>query len=50
LKPNDDNGRLPASQRPFRVLLLSGEPDLMWDLDLYARLDLADAWAILACA
>ncbi len=23
------------------------EPDLMWDLDLYARLDLADAWAIL---
>jgi hypothetical protein len=24
-----------------------GAPDLMWDLDLYARLDLADAWAIL---
>jgi hypothetical protein len=24
------------------------EPDLMWDLDLYARLDLADAWAIVA--
>ena len=23
------------------------EPDLMWDLDLYARLDLADAWAVL---
>jgi hypothetical protein len=23
------------------------EPDLMWDLDLYARLDLADAWAII---
>jgi hypothetical protein len=23
------------------------EPDLMWDLNLYARLDLADAWAIL---
>ena len=23
------------------------EPDLLWDLDLYARLDLADAWAIL---
>jgi len=23
-----------------------GQPDLMWDLDLYARLDLADAWAI----
>ncbi|MEZ4409181.1 MAG: NAD(P)H-dependent oxidoreductase [Polyangiales bacterium] len=22
------------------------EPDLMWDLDLYARLDLADAWVI----
>ena len=22
-------------------------PDLMWDLDLYARLDLADAWAII---
>ncbi|MGI8525487.1 MAG: NAD(P)H-dependent oxidoreductase [Pseudolabrys sp.] len=24
------------------------EPDLMWDLDMYARLDLADAWAIVA--
>jgi len=24
------------------------EPDLMWDLDLYARLDAADAWAIIA--
>ena len=23
------------------------EPDLMWNLDLYARLDLADAWAIM---
>ncbi len=23
------------------------EPDLMWDVDMYARLDLADAWAIL---
>jgi multimeric flavodoxin WrbA len=23
------------------------EPDLMWDLDLYARLDEADAWAII---
>lgn len=23
------------------------EPDLMWDLDLYTRLDLADAWAII---
>ena len=23
----------------------SKEPDLLWDLDLYARLDLADAWA-----
>jgi multimeric flavodoxin WrbA len=23
------------------------EPDLMWDLDLYGRLDLADAWAII---
>ena len=22
------------------------EPDLMWDLDLYARLDLADAWLV----
>jgi hypothetical protein len=22
------------------------EPDLMWDLDLYARLDMADAWAL----
>src|SRR4051794_33649322 len=26
----------------------SAEPDLMWNLDLYARLDLADAWAIIA--
>ncbi len=25
----------------------SKEPDLMWDLDLYARLDLADAWGII---
>lgn len=24
------------------------EPDLMWDLDLYSRLDLADAWAFVA--
>lgn len=24
-----------------------GQPDLMWELDLYARLDLADAWAII---
>lgn len=24
------------------------EPDLMWNLDLYARFDLADAWAIIA--
>lgn len=23
------------------------EPDLMWDMDLYARLDMADAWAII---
>ena len=23
------------------------EPDLMWDLDIYARLDMADAWAII---
>ncbi len=120
MKPNDENGKLPPDQRPFRVLILSGsdrrqyncpgvdsksralmlrmaerlpqeweidyedlgnvfarariqscnacvstsmalccwpcncyeknnkaEPDLMWDLDLYARLDLADAWAII---
>jgi hypothetical protein len=120
MKPNDDNGRLPASERPLRVLVVSGsdrrqyncpgvdsksralmfrmadrlpqdweidledlgnvygrariqscngcvstsmalccwpcncyepdnkdEPDLMWDLDLYARLDLADAWAVI---
>lgn len=119
MKPNDENGKLPPEQRPFRVLIISGsnrrqyncpgvdsksrslmlrmaeqlpqeweidyedlgnvftrskiqscnacastsmalcvypcncyepnnklEPDLMWDLDLYARLDLADAWAI----
>jgi len=121
MKPNDKNGNLPTTERPFRVLILSGsnrrqyncpgvdskartlmlraaerlpqeweidyedlgnvygrakiqscnacvstsmalcvwpcncyekaseaEPDLMWDLDLYARLDLADAWAIIA--
>jgi hypothetical protein len=121
MKPNDDNGKLPPSERPIRVLILSGsdrreyncpgvdsksralmlrmaerlpqdweidledlgnvynrariqscnacvstsmalcvwpcncyekgnkdEPDLMWDLDLYARLDLADAWAVIA--
>ena len=120
MKPNDESGRLPTDQRPFRVLILAGsdrreyncpgvdskarmlmlrmaarlpaeweidfedlgnvygraqirscnacvstamplcvwpcncyerdsraEPDLMWDLDLYARLDLADAWAII---
>jgi hypothetical protein len=120
MKPNDENGKLPTSERPFRVLIISGsnrrqyncpgvdsksrtlmlrmakhlpqdweidyedlgnvfarahiascnacvstsmalccwpcncyekdsklEPDLMWDLDLYARLDLADAWALI---
>jgi hypothetical protein len=25
----------------------NAEPDLMWDLDLYSRLDLADAWAFI---
>ncbi len=120
MKPNDENGKLPPDERPFRVLIIAGsdrrqyncpgvdskaralmlraaerlpqdweidyedlgnvygrariqscnacvstsmalcvwpcncyeksnrsEPDLMWDLDLYARLDLADAWAII---
>ena len=120
MKPNDENGKLQPSERPFRILIISGsdrrqyncpgvdsksrtlmlkmaemlpqdweidyedlgnvysrariqscnacvstsmalcvwpcncyeknssqEPDLMWDLDLYARLDLADAWAII---
>lgn len=120
MKPNDENGKLPTSERPFRVFLISGssrrqyncpgvdsksrmlmlrmadrlpqdweidtedlgnvyarekiqscnacvstsmalccwpcncyekgnkdEPDLMWNLDMYSRLDLADAWAIL---
>ncbi|MBA3642200.1 MAG: flavodoxin family protein [Acidobacteria bacterium] len=120
MKPNDENGKLPPGQRPYRVLIISGsdrrqyncpgvdsksrtlmlrmaerlpqeweidyedlgnvyarariqscnacvstsmalccwpcncyekdskaEPDLMWDLDLYARLDLADAWAFI---
>lgn len=119
MKPDDNSGTLPTSERPFRVLIVSGsdrrqfncpgvdsksralmlrmagrlpqgweidyedlgnvfereriqscnacvstsmalcvwpcncyekgskdEPDLMWNLDLYARLDLADAWAI----
>ena len=121
MKPDDDHGKLPTAERPFRVLVVSGsgrrqyncpgvdaksralmfrmadrlpqgwevdvedlgnvyarariqscngcvstsmalcvwpcncyerdnrdEPDLMWDLDLYARLDLADAWAFVA--
>ncbi|MGC2238314.1 MAG: NAD(P)H-dependent oxidoreductase [Pyrinomonadaceae bacterium] len=121
MKPNDENGKLPTSERPFRVLVISGsnrrqyncpgvdaksrtlmlrmaeklpqdweidyedlgnvyarariqscnacvstsmalciypcncyekdsklEPDLMWDLDLYSRLDLADAWCFIA--
>jgi hypothetical protein len=121
MKPNDENGKLPTAERPFRVLIISGsgrrqyncpgvdsksrslmfrmaerlpqeweidyedlgnvygrariqscnacvstsmalcvwpcncyeknhssEPDLMWDLDMYSRLDLADAWAIIA--
>ena len=116
MKPNDENGKLPPNERPFRVLVLAGsdrrqyncpgvdskarslmlrmgdrlpqeweidledlgnvyrrakiqscnacvstsmalccwpcncyekgdsaEPDLMWELDLYSRLDLADA-------
>lgn len=120
MKPDDANGHLPPSKRPFRILIVAGsgrrqyncpgvdskaralmlrmaenlpleweidyedlgnlyarariqscnacvstamslcvwpcncyepgnkdEPDLMWDLDLYARLDLADAWAII---
>ncbi len=120
MKPNDANAALPTSERPFRVLIISGssrrqyncpgvdsksrmlmmqmaerlpaewevdyedlgniygrpriascngcvstsmalcvwpcncyeknssaEPDLMWDLDLYSRLDMADAWAII---
>jgi hypothetical protein len=120
MKPNDDNGKLPTSQRPFRVFVISGssrrqyncpgvdsksrmlmlrmaerlpqdweidtedlgnvyarekiqscnacvstsmalcawpcncyerdnkdEPDLMWNLDMYSRFDLADAWAII---
>ena len=120
MRPNDENGKLPTSERPFRVLIIAGsdrrqyncpgvdskartlmlrmaqrlpqeweidyedlgnvfgrariqscnacvstsmalcvwpcncyeknnkkEPDLMWDLDMYARLDLADAWAII---
>jgi len=120
MRPNDDSGKLPTAERPFRVLIISGsgrrqyncpgvdsksrtlmlrmaerlppeweidyedlgnvygrariqscnacvstamalccwpcncyekgdarEPDLMWDLDLYSRLDLADAWAII---
>lgn len=121
MKPDDESGKLPTSERPFRILIISGsnrrqyncpgvdsksrtlmlrmaeslpqeweidyedlgniygrahiqscnacvstsmalcvfpcncyakgskfEPDLMWDLDLYSRLDLADAWVIIA--
>lgn len=121
MKPNDDSGKIPSAQRPFRALIIAGsnrrqyncpgvdskaralmlrmadrlppdweidyedigniygrahiqscnacvstamplcvwpcncyakgnskEADLMWDLDLYARLDLADAWAFIA--
>ncbi|MGA9648988.1 NAD(P)H-dependent oxidoreductase [Pedobacter sp.] len=120
MRPNDENAKLPTSERPFRILIISGsnrrqyscpgvdsksrmlmlkmaellpqeweidyedlgnvygreriqscnacvstsmalcvwpcncyeknsskEPDLMWNLDLYARLDMADAWAII---
>lgn len=120
MHPNDDNGRRPGDDRPFRALVIAGsdrrqyncpgvdskaralalrvvdrlpsaweidvedlgnvygrariqscnacvstsmalcvwpcncyepnhkdEPDLMWDLDLYSRLDLADAWLII---
>jgi hypothetical protein len=120
MKPNDENGNLPASERPFRAFIIAGsdrrqyncpgvdskartlmlkvaerlpqeweidledlgnvyrreqirscnacvstsmalcvwpcncyeknshrEPDLMWNLDLYARLDLADVWIII---
>lgn len=120
MKPNDQNGQLPAAERPIRVILVAAsdrrqyncpgvdskartlmlrmakrlpqqweidyedlgnvygrariqscnacvstsmalcvwpcncyepdskeEPDLMWDLDLYSRLDLADAWAFI---
>jgi len=120
MRPDDANGDLPPSERPFRVLLIAGsnrreyncpgvdskaralmfrmaellpqnweidledlgnvygrariqscnacvstsmalccwpcncyekhsraEPDLMWDLDMYARLDLADAWVVI---
>jgi NADPH-dependent FMN reductase len=120
MKPNDESGKLPTAERPFRVLIISGsdrrqyncpgvdsksrtlmlrmaerlppeweidyedlgnvyarariqscnacvstsmalcvwpcncyepnsklEPDLMWDLGMYSRLDLADAWAII---
>jgi len=120
MKPNDENAKLPTSERPFRVLIISGsnrrqyncpgvdsksrmlmlkmaemlpqdweidyedlgnvyarekiqscnacvstsmalcvwpcncyeknsgkEPDLMWNLDMYSRLDMADAWAII---
>jgi hypothetical protein len=120
MKPNDENGKLPTTARPYRVLIIAGsnrrqyncpgvdskaralmlrmaaalpqdweidyedlgnvygrakiqscnacastsmalccwpcncyakhdraEPDFMWDADLYARLDLADAWAII---
>jgi multimeric flavodoxin WrbA len=118
VEPNDENGKKPTNERPFRVLVIAGsdrrqyncpgvdskaralalriaermpddwevdvedlgnvykrptiascnacvstsmalcvwpcncyekdgpEPDLMWDLDMYARLDLADAWII----
>ena len=120
MRPDDQSGKLPVAERPFRILILSGsdrrqyncpgvdsksralmlrmaehfpaeweidyedlgnvygrgqiqscnacvstsmalcvwpcncyekdskvEPDLMWNLDLYARLDLADGWAII---
>jgi hypothetical protein len=120
MRPDDNNAKLPADKRPFRILIISGsnrrqyncpgvdsksrmlmlrmaellpdsweidyedlgnvyarariqscnacvstsmalcvwpcncykkndkaEPDLMWDLDLYARLDMADAWAFI---
>ena len=53
MRPDDANGRRAPEDRPVRLLVVAGcyekgswtQPDLMWNLDLYARLDLADAFA-----
>jgi hypothetical protein len=34
MKPNDENGKLPVSERPFRVLIISGSDRRQYNLIL----------------